>query len=295
MAEGIILKGVGGFYTVLGPEGETYTCRPRGRFRKARTTPLPGDRVVFALPQAVQSEAWIDEILPRKNLLTRPAVANIDTLMIVLAASAPKPDLLLVDKLLIQCEAIGVRPVLLINKCDEADGGMYDVVRRDYANTGYPILNVSALSGEGMDALQSELSGRICCFAGQSAVGKSSLLNRLKPELALPTGEMSVKTERGRHTTRHAELWPAFGGAIVDTPGFSLLDLTELTPETLRELYPEMRPYNGRCRFALCLHRREPDCAVQEACGRGEIPAERYARYLLLLDELIQCKEHKYD
>ena len=291
--EGTILKGVGSFYTVLDAVGAEHVCKARGRFRKDSITPVPGDHVAFAHPAG--EDGRITDILPRKNLLTRPAVANVDKLMIVMAVSAPRPDLLLVDKLLIQCEQAGVVPVLVLNKWDERDRALADSILAQYAGTGYGIHPVSAHTQEGIDALRGEIAGNVCCFAGQSAVGKSSLLNALLPGLSLTVGGLSRKTERGRHTTRHAELWPAFGGALVDTPGFSLLDAQAIEPEALAPFYPEMRGEAGKCRFAQCLHASEPDCAVKPLLGQGKLSRERYERYLLILDELKEKRKHKYD
>lgn len=291
--EGLILKGVGSFYTVLAENGKEFVCKASGRFRKEGITPVPGDRVCFL--QKEGEDGRITEILPRRNLLIRPAVANVDKLVIVMAASAPKPDLLLVDKLLLQCEKAKIAPVLVLNKCDERDEALYVSVLRQYAPAGYVCCGVSAHTGEGLDALKNEIRGNVCCFAGQSAVGKSSLLNAILPELSLAVGGLSRKTDRGRHTTRHAELWLAWGGALVDTPGFSLLDAETMEPEDLAAFYPEMRAHAGSCRFAKCLHASEPDCAVKPLLGTGALSVERYERYLAILEELKEKRKHKYD
>jgi len=291
--EGLILKGVGSFYTVLDENRTEYVCKASGRFRKEGIIPVPGDRVSFQ--RKAGEDGRITEILPRKNLLIRPAVANVDKLVIVMAASAPKPDLLLVDKLLLQCEIAGIVPILVLNKCDERDEGLYASVLRQYAPTGYTCYGVSAHTGEGLDALKNEIKGNVCCFAGQSAVGKSSLLNAILPELSLAVGGLSRKTDRGRHTTRHAELWLAWGGALVDTPGFSLLDTETMEPEDLAAFYPEMREYADGCRFAKCLHASEPDCAVKPLLNTDSLSRERYERYLEILEELKEKRKHKYD
>ena len=287
--DGIILKGVGSFYTILTPQGEQFVCKARGKFRNDAITPLPGDSVEFSWNE--KDGGRIEHIKARKNLLTRPAVANIDKLFIVMSASFPAPDLLLTDKLILQCELLHIRPILILNKCDEPgeDNGILD----DYTQSGYTLIKTSTIDGKGIDKVQSEISESICCFAGQSAVGKSSLLNCILPELHALTGELSQKTERGRHTTRHAELWPLFGGAILDTPGFSLFDLCDIEPEKLCTLYPEMRPYLDQCRFPGCVHDKEPDCAVKKAMNDSF--ARRYARYLILLQELKEKRKHKYD
>ncbi|MBQ3108857.1 MAG: ribosome small subunit-dependent GTPase A [Clostridia bacterium] len=294
--EGLVLRGIGSFYTVLLPDGELLTCKARGRFRKDRISPLPGDRVEAARDEEGEN-GYLLEILPRRNSLIRPAVANIDQLLIVLAMSAPKPDLLLTDKLILQCELLGIRPVLALNKCDAAEDAAYiESFCAQYAPTGYPVYRISAATGEGVDALKEQLKGQITCLAGQSAVGKTSLINRLLPGMDLPVGDLAAKTDRGRHTTRHAELWELpDGGYIVDTPGFSLLDPSELEPEELSALYPEMRELRQECRFPGCLHASEPDCMVKEALSEGKLSEGRYERYLVLLEYFKEMRKHRYD
>jgi len=288
--QGTVVKGVGSFYTILDRDGAEYVCKARGRFRKDGISPLPGDRVEFQMEKT--GEGRIAEILPRKNLLVRPAVANLDKLFIVMAATSPKPDLLLVDKLLIQCEMLGIAPFLVLNKAEEAEEAFLRELREEYAV--YPIFSVSAHTGLGMELLEAALQDSISCFAGQSAVGKSSILNRLL-SLSMPTGGLSRKTDRGRHTTRHAELLPAFGGAVLDTPGFSLLDMTRLEPWDLCKYYPEMRAFELDCRFSECVHVHEPDCAVKKRLQEGKIPMGRYERYCLLVEELKEMKKNRYD
>ena len=267
---GLILKGVGGFYTVLSDNGMEIVCRARGRFRKDGITPVVGDRVEYIEDGEGRS---VSKILPRRNIFIRPAVANLDKLIIVASLSAPKPDLMLMDKLIIRCEKD---------------------IRAQYAPAGYTIITASAAKGDGVDAIKAEIAGNICCFAGQSAVGKSSLINAIVPELALETGGLSRKTDRGRHTTRHAQLWHVCGGAVLDTPGFSLLEADEMEPKELCECYREMRGKRIGCRFGECLHRSEPDCAVKPLIGTALSP-ERYERYLIILNELIEKRKHKYD
>ena len=209
---GLILKGVGGFYTVLSDNGTEIVCRARGRFRKDGITPVVGDRVEYVEDGEGRS---VSKILPRRNIFIRPAVANLDKLIIVASLSAPKPDLMLMDKLIIRCEKHNVEPVIVLNKCDQADADAAEDIRAQYAPAGYTIITASAAKGDGVDAIKAEIAGNICCFAGQSAVGKSSLINAIVPELALETGGLSRKTDRGRHTTRHAQLWHVCGGASV--------------------------------------------------------------------------------
>jgi len=291
MSRGRIIKGVGGFYDVLDDAGSVVTCKARGRFRIEGLVPMVGDVVAFSVPET--GYAAIDDVLPRRNALVRPPVSNIDQLVVVVAASAPKPDWLLVDKLLLQAHSLGVEPLLLLNKIDAGDAEIVSAFCRDYA--AFRTLTVSSKAGNGLDELKEALSGRVSCFAGQSAVGKSSLLNALFPELSLETGGLAKKTDRGRHTTRRAELWPLLGGAVLDTPGFSLLEIGELSQNELNESYPEFGDAPERCRFAGCRHRSEPDCAVKELLSSGGLSPERYARYIEILQEIEQRRKHRYD
>ena len=291
---GIILKGVGGFYTVLS-YGMSFVCKARGLFRKQNQTPIVGDNVSFSL-NADGETGYLLSIEARKNELIRPMVANIDKLFIVVSASKPAVDLLLVDKLLLCCEKLRIEPVLIINKCDDADAASIDGIRKEYSLTGYRIYTVSAVTGDGIEALRSELQGSAVCFAGQSAVGKSSLLNALIPGMKLEVGELSRKTERGRHTTRHAELIPiGNGGAVLDTPGFSLLENIECEPEEIKNLYPELRRHVFECRFSGCLHISEPGCAVKEEIVGRDFDSERYNRYVRLVKEAMEHRKHKYE
>ena len=291
---GIILKGVGGFYTVLS-DGMSFICKARGLFRKQNQTPIVGDNVSFSL-NADGETGYLLSIEARKNELIRPMVANIDKLFIVVSASKPAVDLLLVDKLLLCCEKLRIEPVLIINKCDDADAAAIDGIKKEYSLTGYRIYTVSAVTGDGIEALRSELEGSVVCFAGQSAVGKSSLLNALIPGMKLEVGELSRKTERGRHTTRHAELIPiGNGGAVLDTPGFSLLENIECEPEEIKNLYPELRRHVFECRFSGCLHVSEPGCAVKEEIVGRDFDSERYNRYVRLVKEAMENRKHKYE
>lgn len=291
--QGTILKGIGSFYTVLCDDGTAYTCKARGKFRVDKVTPLPGDRVEFEVSS--EQEGYMLAILPRKNSFTRPAVANVDQLVIVMAASAPKPDLLLTDRLLLDCERRGVMPLLVLNKCDERDEALIKDIIAQYAPAGYRLIVASAHEGDGLYALKEALMNKVSCFTGQSAVGKTSLLNALIPELDLPVGDLSKKIERGKHTTRHAELVPAYGGAVADTPGFSLLEMSELKPEELSLFYPEMKKHLGECYFSACMHITEPDCAVKSLLDTNELSHRRYERYCELIKELIEMRKHRYD
>ncbi len=291
-AEGVIIKGVGGLYYARGEDGGTHVLRARGIFRRRHITPMVGDRVRFT-PGQGEEHGWVEEILPRESQLVRPPVANVRYLVIVLAP-APAPDYLLIDTLIAMALRQGIRPALVVNKCD-LDGGTYEAVRSDYAGLGAPLLAVSALSGQGMDGLRSLLASGVCCLAGQSGVGKSTLLCAATG-LRLQTGEISQKIHRGRHTTRHAELLFSGEYRVLDTPGFSLLELWDgLEPIRLKEYYPEFAPYEGQCRFSPCYHLSEPGCAVLKAARAGEISQARLERYHLLLKKAQEAWRNRYD
>ena len=291
-AEGVIVKGVGGLYYARGEDGGTHVLRARGIFRRRHITPMVGDRVRFT-PGQGEEHGWVEEILPRESQLVRPPVANVRYLVIVLAP-APAPDYLLIDTLIAMALRQGIRPALVVNKCD-LDGGTYEAVRSDYAGLGAPLLAVSALSGQGMDGLRSLLASGVCCLAGQSGVGKSTLLCAATG-LRLQTGEISQKIHRGRHTTRHAELLFSGEYRVLDTPGFSLLELWEgLEPIRLKEYDPEFAPYEGQCRFSPCYHLSEPGCAVLKAARAGEISQARLERYHLLLKKAQEAWRNRYD
>lgn len=287
---GLVLKGIGSFYTVLGDDGTEYTIKARGRFRKEGISPVVGDCVTFDVAEG--NDGYMTDILERKNLLIRPSVANIDKLITVISASQPQPDFLMLDKLILRCEQLGIAPVIVLNKCDS----LLNDPLSQYRSAGYQTFMVSALTGEGVAELKTALEGSICCFAGQSAVGKSSLINAIMPQLDLEVGGLSRKTSRGKHTTRSVSLIPfEGGGALLDTPGFSLIDTEPMEAEDLSQLYPEMRRHLHLCRFAGCLHVSEPDCGVKDAVKSGEISKERYERYKLLLEEIKRQRKHRYD
>lgn len=291
--QAIILHGVGGLYTVFCPEdGAECVLRARGIFRREKRTPLVGDRVLCT-PGEGEAHGWIDDILPRRSECMRPPVANVEQMALVVAPSPP-PDLLLVDRLLVWTRRAGVEPFLCVNKAD-LDQRFGEEIRAQYRASGIDILVVSASEGTGVEKLRERLNGRVSCFAGQSAVGKSSLLNTLYG-LELATGALSRRVERGRHTTRHARLM-RFGDALVaDTPGFSLLELWEsLPPEELCRYYPEFNAHAARCRFQPCLHDREPGCAVSEAMSSGSLHPLRLERYRALLQEVRAQWRGRYD
>jgi len=288
--DGIIIKGIGGFYYVETPAG-TYACKARGLFRKTGISPYPGDRVRIAVTHEGDKEAYLEEILPRKSLLVRPPCANIDRMFIVASAGLPSPVPLLIDKMTAVCEKKGIDPVILVSKSDTADPVL---LIETYRKCGFTALAVSAETGEGLDSLGALIEGHLCAFAGQSGVGKSSILNFILPDAAAPVGELSDRLDRGRHTTRHVELFSYAGGFIADTPGYGDLSIERFEPvykEELEGCFRELAPYIGHCRFAGCSHDKEPGCAVKEAVSRGEIPASRYESYLAMLYEVKDLKE----
>ena len=290
--EGVIIKGVGGFYYARDPAGQVYVLRAKGKFRKQRITPMVGDRVRF-LPGSGEEEGWVEQVLPRTSELIRPTVANIRYIVLVIAPQ-PAPDYLLVDTLMVMAIRQGIRPALVVNKCD-LDQNLAQTVRRDYQSLEIPVLAVSAKENLGLDELRALLREGICCFAGQSGVGKSTLLSAATG-LELKSGEISRKISRGKHTTRHAELLFSGEYAVLDTPGFSLLELWEgLEPIRLKEYYPDFFPYEGQCRFSPCYHRSEPGCAVLEAVREGKISPARLERYHQLLKKVQEAWRNRYD
>lgn len=291
MTEGQIIEGRGGLYTVRDKEQNAWVLRAKKKFRREHLTPLVGDRVLFT-PGEGDEHGWLEEILPRTSECLRPPVANI-TLLTVVIAAAPAPDWLLVDKLLLGARMQGMRTLLAVNKCD-LDGRAAEQALRDYAKADTPVCCVSAQNREGLAELRQRLRGETVCFAGQSGVGKSTLINALF-DLQLQTGQIS-RIERGKHTTRHASLITCGDIQVMDTPGFSLLEFEQvMDPVELMDYYPEFAPYAGQCRFQPCYHGSEPGCAVQQAMRAGEISEARLSRYRELLDKARQLWRERYD
>lgn len=290
VTRGVIVKGIGGFYYVRTDDAELYTLRARGAFRKQRITPLIGDHVTFT-PGSGEEEGWIDEILPRQNELIRPPVANLSTLLIVIAPR-PKPDLLLADTLFIEARRQNITPALVINKAD-LDPALCSQIRGEYRSD--PVFITSVKKRTGLDELAAYLRHGTCCFAGQSGVGKSSLVSAITG-LTLDTGEISKKIARGKHTTRHAELLIKDGFQVLDTAGFSLLSQSEPEdPVQLKDYYPEFAPYEQQCRFQPCYHQSEPGCAVLSATDEGSISKERVQRYHQLLENAKEAWKNRYE
>ena len=288
--EGIILKGLSGFYYVDGGDGRLIACRGRGKFRHQKLTPLVGDRVVFTPLEG--DSGILEEILPRKNQFRRPAVANIDQLVVIASGAVPVTDPFLIDRVVSIAEGRECEPIICINKCDlDAAEELY----RTYLRAGFTTLRVSAETGEGIDRLAAVISGKVSAFTGNSGVGKSSILNALEPGFRLQVGEVSEKLGRGRHTTRHVELYRLSSGAIVaDTPGFSSFDTEEMElrpPEELQHTFREFAPYLDRCRFTGCAHNRERGCAALAAVKAGEISQSRHDSYVRLYQQAKEVPE----
>ncbi len=287
---GLLIKGVGSFYEVLTESGETVTSKARGAFRREGLVPTVGDHVIVERKE--QGYAQLCEILPRRNLMVRPPVANVDQLLIVVSAGVPEPDWLLLDRLIIAAKRMRIVPVPVLNKIDDASGQIAKTFAEEYR--AFDTLSVSAVTREGIDRLKDMMRGKVTCLAGQSAVGKSSLLNALIPDLHLETGDLSRKTERGRHTTRHAELWPFEGGAVLDTPGFSMFETDCLEQDELDACYPEFADA-APCRFPGCIHISEPDCGVKPLLASGALSEGRYERYCEIAQEYQYRRKHRYD
>ena len=292
MDTGRIIEGRGGLYTVRNQVGQDFILRAKNRFRREGMTPLVGDEVRFT-PGQLEEHGWLEEILPRRSHSIRPPVANITQLIITMAAE-PQPDLLLLDKLLIFAFNQQISPLLLVNKAD-LDEGLPRRFKDSYRDAGLPVLGVSAATGQGFDRLRELMAGEINCFAGQSGVGKSTLISRMTG-LDLETGAVSQRIRRGRQTTRHITLIEHEGLQVLDTPGFSLFELPqELEPQQLRENYPEYVKLQQGCRFEVCLHDQEPGCAVIAAVQDGQLDAGRHARYQTLLAQQKEKWSTRYD
>jgi len=288
MADGIISKALSGFYYVSSEDG-LLECKARGRFRLDGTSPLVGDRVRCSRDQ--NGKGRIDAVEPRRNWFIRPAVANIDAMVFVAANTNPVTDPFLVDRVSVIAAEAGCQLILCINKADIDPG---EELYNTFTAAGFPVVRTSAETGQGMEALRTLIDGKICAFTGNSGVGKSSILNRLLPGAAIPTGAVSEKLGRGKHTTRHVELYALGGDTFVaDTPGFASFDVEMMTPipkEQLQYDFIDFAPYLGRCRFNDCAHLKEPGCAVTQALAQGELMPSRYRSYVRLYELSAQHK-----
>nr|WP_294493329.1 ribosome small subunit-dependent GTPase A [uncultured Mediterraneibacter sp.] len=291
--QGKIIKGIAGFYYVHVVESGVYECKAKGVFRKDGIKPLVGDDVEIEILDEKDMEGNIMSILPRKNELTRPAVANIDQALVVFAVTKPKPHFNLLDRFLVMMERKEIPVVLCFNKTDIASDPQIRELREIYASCGYPLLFTSAKEEENIEALRAFLNEKTTAIAGPSGVGKSSLINLLQSDVKMETGSISRKIERGRHTTRHSELI-VFGedSYVMDTPGFSSLYVNDMDRESLKYCFPEFAAFEGGCRFHGCDHVHEPDCAVKLAVEDGKIHKKRYEDYLSMYRELQERKRY---
>ena len=293
MKQGVLVRGFGGFYVAAEDDGTEHILRCKKKFRRQHISPLVGDQILFT-PGEGEEHGWLEEILPRTSECLRPPVANVSLLLVVICPS-PEPDLLLVDRMLIRARLQGLKTAIVVNKCD-LDPTLAERIRVEYAGAECPVLSASAKQAEGLEELRAIMTGEsCCCLTGQSGVGKSTLLNALLG-LELETGDISEKIQRGKNTTRHAQLLIHGDVRVLDTAGFSLLELdAKQEPEKLREAYPEFLPHEGCCRFAPCLHDREPGCAVTDAVAAGEIAAGRVERYRQLLADVRETWKQRYN
>ena len=291
--QGKIVKGISGFYYVHVVESGIYECKAKGIFRQQKMKPLVGDDVEIDIISEEKKTGNVAAILPRKNALIRPAVANVDQALLIFAAASPNPNFNLLDRFLVMMGRQDVPVILCFNKCDLITEEQQQEIASIYEASGCKILFVSAKKELGLKELQEILEGKTTTVAGPSGVGKSSLINLLAPEACMETGEISKKIERGRHTTRHAELIQLKGdGYIMDTPGFSSLYLPEMEKEELQDCYPEFAAFEPYCRFQGCSHISESDCGVKEALSEGKIHPVRYENYCQLYGELKDRKKY---
>ena len=286
---GLITKGIGGFYYVLTEQG-MIEAKGRGIFKKDGITLSVGDKVEIELIE--EGKGVINEIYPRKNQFIRPPIVNVDTFIVVIAPARPKPNYILIDKFLVMAEMNGMEPILCINKCDLVSPEEISHIKEIY-NGVYPVLTLSCQTGQGLQELKDRIQGQKAALAGPSGVGKSTILNCLHPEANMETGDISHKTHRGKHTTRHVEIFQIEGGGMVfDTPGFTSFEILEADETNLMNFYPEIEHFKGQCRYDDCRHLKEPACAVRAAVAKGEIHEKRYASYLANMEELHNKKKY---
>ncbi|WP_294578514.1 ribosome small subunit-dependent GTPase A [uncultured Thomasclavelia sp.] len=289
MPEGRIIKALSGYYYVEDNQN-VIQCRARGKFRKDEIKPLVGDFVEY---QISGSEGYIMKIMPRKNALVRPTIANVDQALIVCSCKEPDFSSVLLDKFLLVIEHHQIEPIIIFSKFDLADEKMISQYYDDYQKAGYRVFKTSSTSNYGIEEIKSIFKDKVTVFTGQSGVGKSSLLNALDVNLNLETNVISKSLGRGKHTTRHVELIKMYGGYLGDTPGFSSLELT-MTPQEAAVAYHDFRQLSQSCKFRGCLHDSEPHCAVKQAVADGLITQERYEHYLVNLQEVKKKEERKY-
>ena len=293
--QGTIIKGIGGFYYVDVPLKGLYECKGKGIFRNQKIRLLPGDHVIIDVLDESEKTGHIIQILDRRNELVRPAVSNVDQVLVVFAIADPNPNLQLIDRYLLLMERQRIPVILCFNKMDLSDKDKKSRLSRTYAGAGCNLAIISTYHPETLLPVRDMIHNKITVLAGPSGVGKSSLLNQLIPEAEAMTGEISEKIRRGKHTTRHSELRKAGQDTyIIDTPGFSTLYLDDFTKDELKNYYPEFEPYENQCRFLPCSHIHEPDCAVKQAVEAKEISKLRYRNYVSFYEELAEKEKHRY-
>jgi len=290
---GKIMKGIAGFYYVHVEGRGIYECKAKGIFRKEGIKPLVGDDVELDVLDEAKMCGNIRSILQRKSALVRPAVANVDQALVLFAIVKPNPNFNLLDRFLIRMEQQKLPTIICFNKEDIASPEEKEALRRAYETCGYQVLFISVLENKGLDQVRELLAGKTTTLAGPSGVGKSSLINQLSPGTQMETGEISEKIKRGRHTTRHSEIIALGDGTyIMDTPGFTSLELPQITKEELGGYYPEFRAYEPLCKFRGCAHISEPECSVKEAVEAGKISQVRYENYMVLYREVKENKRY---
>ncbi len=292
--KGKIIKGIAGFYYVHVPEKNlVYECKAKGIFRNQKLKPLVGDDVDIDTNDQPEGSGTITEIHPRNNELIRPAVANVDQAMVIFAAAEPAPNLNLLDRFLIMMQRQGVHTIVCFNKKDIVTEKEMSLLIDTYVRCGYDVVSTSTLKKDGLPTVSQLFAGKTTVLAGPSGVGKSSLVNELKPEANMETGTVSEKIKRGKHTTRHSELiYVEENTYIMDTPGFSSLYINEIEKEELKDYFLEFKEYEESCRFIGCMHLNEPGCAVKDALQEGKISHIRYENYKDLYTELKSMRRY---
>ncbi len=286
--DGIIIKGIGGFYYVEAADGIIYECKARGVFRKEKITPLAGDKVEISVDE--NNKNSIDKIYERRNMFKRPPIANVDKLVIVSSVCDPRPNLLIIDRLSAVAVYKNVEPIIVFTKNDLQSADEYIEI---YKNAGFKTFAVSNETGEGIGEIKAVIENGVCVFTGNSGVGKSSLINRMYPDFALETGEISKKLGRGRHTTRHVELLKINNGYIADTPGFSALDFETndlIKKDELAFCFPDFSDYIDSCKFSTCAHVNDKGCRLIEAVNNGDVMRSRHESYLTMYNEVKDIK-----
>ena len=291
--QGKIIRGIAGFYYVYAEETGIVECKAKGIFRNQKKKPLVGDNVEVELLDQEKKIGNIIQILQRKNHLIRPAVANVDQAVVIFALSYPKPNLNLLDRFLLMMEMQEISTAICFNKTDDVTYDEIQAITKNYEKSGSELYFTSTVSGEGIEDLRRCLDGRTTVFAGPSGVGKSSVMNVLFPDAHMETGEISEKIKRGKHTTRHSELFSTGHNTFVmDTPGFTSLSLPEIEKEELKNYYREFAPYQDQCRFLGCVHIHEPGCQVKQALSEQKLPQKRYENYKQFYEEISLQKKY---